>query len=215
LETEHESSTSLEMSKPNLQEYVYSDSGSSVSNPTSSEAWSEYADLLMQLSASIPLQEMTLAYLDQLAIGTILCSTWAAFEDLPLCVNDTFLANVCFEPAGANLAARISDFVPRSLQTGRNIPAVHTSNTFSKQQDILNAIRITTFLRFGVATVALTDITRLAVGHIVVLDRAINANVDVVARGYVVASGALVLVGGCYAVQISKTTHAIKEFPFC
>jgi flagellar motor switch/type III secretory pathway protein FliN len=208
--------TSLEISHLDLANHQASSLTADRKYPILSEEWSHYATLRMQLSTSIPLQRMTLSYLERMKIGTTLCSNWAAFEDVPLYVNDIFLANVCFEPAGRILAARISDFVPRSPPANvRNTSTLQRASEMRKHENVLDALPVRTFLRFGISNVALEDITQLAAGHVIMLNRPVDAPVEVVARSYVVASGTLVLVGGYYAVQITNTAHLLTELPVC
>ncbi len=215
MEIQESVATSLEMSVMNSPAYSKHHVASELSL-IAPEEWALYSSLNLQLSVSVPLQELTVASLQQLKLGAILCSLWPVSEDVSLFVEDIFLANVCFEPSGASLAVRISDFAPRGSTIGaRGLLLGKTAADVSEHDGILNALKVNTLLRFGVAQVELGQVSGFATGHTIVLNRSVNAAVEIIARGYVVATGLLVLVGGYYAVQITKTANIARELPPC
>ncbi len=168
--------------------------------------WACYDGLMMQVSVMIPLQEVSLAYIAGMVTGTILRSVWAVSEDVPLVVGDTFLANVCFEPAGASLGVRISDFAPRTPPVDLRRVTLHEASMDPVHElDLLHVLEVRMELLFGTMKISLNDLTRLALGDIVRLNRPVNGPVEITSRGRVIASGTLLFVDGCYAVQIEKT----------
>jgi len=80
----------------------------------SEERWRPYSTLPIKLCVAVPLQEISLLHLAKMKPGMFLSSSWAAVDDVPLSTSDVFLANVCFEPSGANLGVRITGFAPRT-----------------------------------------------------------------------------------------------------
>jgi len=184
----------------------------------SEERWRPYSTLPIKLCVAVPLQEISLLHLAKMKPGMFLSSSWAAVDDVPLSTSDVFLANVCFEPSGANLGVRITGFAPRTAPVSprrAQIEEIENAIETAGELDRLNDLRLKTSLCFGTAQVALHELLQLTTGDIIALDRPVNGPVNVTLRGCIVASGRLVLAAGLYAVQISDIVQLSRGLQYC
>jgi flagellar motor switch/type III secretory pathway protein FliN len=186
--------------------------------PLEERHWRLCGQLPMQLMVTIPLPQLSLRELLVLRKGQLLLSSWSAREDVPLLVGDTFLANVTFEAAGAHLGVRISNFQRKPSgqpASGQPSPGKATG-PLSEEPDAehaLNDIRLPASLLFGTNTMRLQEILGLTSGDAIVLERAVNAPVSVLAGRRIVAQGELVAVKGFYGVRLAALAELSKRLP--
>jgi flagellar motor switch/type III secretory pathway protein FliN len=182
--------------------------------------WQLCAKLPIQLAVTIPLPPLSLKQMLELTVGGQLLSAWPSREDVPLLAGETFLANVTFEPAGANLGVRISGFQARNptQQAGSNTAVTgDRAETGPVREDAtdldhtLKDILIPVSLCFGTKTMPLQQILDLTSGDAIVLERTVNAQVSVLAGRRVVAHGGLIAVKGFYGVRLARLSELSKR----
>jgi flagellar motor switch protein FliN/FliY len=77
----------------------------------------------------------------------------------------------------------------------------------------LEDLTVETMLRIGATTMPLRTILNIKVGEVVALDRLLAGPVEVIAGGRAVATGELVLVDGCFAVQVTEVSGMAMHLP--
>jgi flagellar motor switch protein FliN/FliY len=77
----------------------------------------------------------------------------------------------------------------------------------------LEDLSVEAVLRIGATTLPLRNILNIKVGEVVALDRPLVGPVEVIAGGRAVAKGELVLVDGCFAVQVTEVSGMAMHLP--
>jgi len=77
----------------------------------------------------------------------------------------------------------------------------------------LEDLSVDAMLRIGATTLPLRSILNIKVGEVVALDRPLAGPVEVIAGGRAVATGELVLVDGCFAVQVTEISGMSMHLP--
>ncbi|HUK92355.1 MAG TPA: flagellar motor switch protein FliN [Blastocatellia bacterium] len=72
--------------------------------------------------------------------------------------------------------------------------------------DRLLDIEMDVIVRFGVTNMPLSSIVRLGPGSIIELNRAVDAPVDLLVNGLLIARGEVVVIDGCYGVRVTEIT---------
>jgi flagellar motor switch protein FliN/FliY len=176
------------------------------------ERWELCGEMTTYLSVAIPMPEMSLQALLSLRAGMVVDAGWPAAQDVPLQVEERFLASVELEPVGDRLGVRINGF----MELARSVATTAAAGSVSDAESCsLEDLKLRPMLRFGATTMSMREVLGLSVGDTVVLDRPVIAPVKLTAGGRVVASGDLMLVNGGYAVQIGQVAELVPHLPPC
>jgi flagellar motor switch/type III secretory pathway protein FliN len=182
------------------------------------ERWDSCLDIPLHLSVLVPMPRMSLQGLLGLKAGQIVEAGWPASADVPLLVEEMFLANGELEPVGEKLGVRINGFdeQPRpTLHAAVSSPDAGEAESWveSEKSTSLEDLKLVPQLRFGHAEVPMRDVLGLCVGDVLILNRPVIAPVTLAAGGRVVASGELVLVHGGYAIRIDEVAGLARHLP--
>lgn len=71
--------------------------------------WRPLLGLPAQLTVDLPLPDFTVADLLQLAVGSVMKTSWQVARDVPLRANDTLIGWSEFEAVGNRLAVRLTE----------------------------------------------------------------------------------------------------------
>ncbi len=185
----------------------------------SRERWDTCLEIMTHLSVEVPMPPMSLQALMEIKVGAVLEAEWPATHDIPLTVEDIFLACVEMEPVGDKLGVRINGFneQPRPMATPKlDLKPSTTTGEGSEANGgncALEDIQLTPRLCFGRTTLPMRDVLGFCVGDMVVLDRLVVSPVTVEAGGRTVASGELVLLDGGYAVRVTGVSEMRRHLP--
>jgi flagellar motor switch/type III secretory pathway protein FliN len=171
------------------------------------DAWALYGGLTFDAIVTVPLQEMSLRDLARVQPGTTFRSSTFANEGAALSAADVFLANVSLEAAEDKLGFRINNFAPlrpRPAARGGISGLREEAAADSPAAGSLMVMRVALSLCFGVRRMQLREAVQLTSGDLISLDRGLQDLVTVMANGRPVASGKLVLIEGCYAVEVTE-----------
>ncbi|WP_176441777.1 FliM/FliN family flagellar motor switch protein [Granulicella rosea] len=176
------------------------------------ERWDACLDIVTHLTVTVQMPSMSLQSLVGIKVGAVLEAQWPATHDIPLIVEDIFLASVEMEPVGDKLGVRINSFnePSRPAATPRTDAGAATKGDGNCT---LEDIEVTPSLCFGRTNLPMRDVLGFCVGDIIVLDRLVASPVTIEAGGRTVAQGDLVLVDGGYAVRITGVSELRLHLP--
>lgn len=72
------------------------------------------------------------------------------------------------------------------------------------EQCLIDDIEVEVEVRLGEARLTVAELTRLATGDVVPIDRKISETLDIRVNGRVIARGEIVTVDGCFAVRVTE-----------
>jgi flagellar motor switch/type III secretory pathway protein FliN len=185
----------------------------------SNNRWNLYSGLTLQAMALVPLRDMLLSELMQMRAGTLLRSPWLATSDVLLYINEVLLGLVSLEPAESSLGFRLNSLAETKT---KEVPLDRSSNSSIDGRPAtegLQAMKVPVALCLGTKRIDLQEVLSITLGDLLPLDRGLEEQVTILVDRRIFASGNLLLINGCYAIEVThvgppgSSSHRVGLLP--